>query len=624
MLKISSLFIYMKSTLSFFLVAASFTALYAEDLVTVTVEPTTIRNIGGVTKFQREQYITMHSGPDEIEYTDEDLVYLEDELEISYGRDGGTRSLWRSKTPEDPKRPGFADLDKMREFCAQNKEKMKGNRRFREASTRETIITTHPQLFYAKPDQKGAAWGPKTNEAAAEFDAHFTKEFWDDAGRPKYFEVFNEPFVHAEEIGATIPGYCEQHNVVAKKMKELCPDVLVGGYTAAWPELEERDFEHWNNWQKTFMDLSGEHMDFFSTHIYDGVNVTGDPVNRTGSNSEAILDMIDAYSFIKWGKAKPQVISEYGLIPNAKGEKAKGYSKQRDALMLRSFNGMLSTFMDHPDILIKTVPFIIGKAEWTYVDKIATPENPWPFVMWRKVDGAFVKTELPMFYQFWKGVKGEWRKSASSDPDVRTHVLQDGKRMHVILTNLEEEIRVVDLKGLESIAAEKISIRSMTTHGDAPMLTQKDVSEMPKQLTLQVGENVMLQIDTKEPLATTKTQREYRCFATTYLQEIKANEPVNFTFEKVPTGKGSAVLRLSIGRKQGASLQPSVKVNGKDYMIAKDWSGYDQAGRKSFFGVIEVPIASLEDLKKTNSVELTFPDDGGKVAAAVLQVNREE
>ena len=53
-----------------------------------------------------------------------------------------------------------------------------------------------------------------------------------------------------------------------------------------------------------FMDVAGANMDFFSFHIYDGVNVKGTPRNRTGGNPEAIIDLIDTYSHIQFGAAK--------------------------------------------------------------------------------------------------------------------------------------------------------------------------------------------------------------------------------------------------------------------------------------------------------------------------------
>lgn len=52
---------------------------------------------------------------------------------------------------------------------------------------------------------------------------------------------------------------------------------------------------------KMFMDVAGANMDALSIHLYDGVNQIGQDTRRSGSNMEAVLDLIESYSFQKWG-----------------------------------------------------------------------------------------------------------------------------------------------------------------------------------------------------------------------------------------------------------------------------------------------------------------------------------
>jgi hypothetical protein len=42
-----------------------------------------------------------------------------------------------------------------------------------------------------------------------------------------------------------------------------------------------------------------------------------------------------------------------------------------------------------------------------------------------------------------------------------------------------------------------------------------------------------------------------------------------------------------------------------------------------FYGMVEVEVP-MEALSETSKVSLVYPDDGGRVASAVLQVNRIE
>ena len=68
---------------------------------------------------------------------------------------------------------------------------------------------------------------------------------------------------------------------------------------------------------KMFIDRAGAYMDGFSVHLYDGINVTGTDTKRSGSNSEAVLDMVEAYSYIKFGHVKPLAISELEVLTTA-------------------------------------------------------------------------------------------------------------------------------------------------------------------------------------------------------------------------------------------------------------------------------------------------------------------
>ena len=83
------------------------------------------------------------------------------------------------------------------------------------------------------------------------------------------------------------------------------------------------------------------------------------------------------------------------------------------------------------------------------------------------------------------------------------------------------------------------------------------------------------------------------------------------------------MLRLGIGRERGRSLKPVVRIAGRALTVPDDWVGGDQSGRRNFFGVIEVPVP-MSLVTSAPTVEVLFPDSGGKVASAILQINRLE
>lgn len=597
------------------------------ETVQVDIAPHVVRSIGGVTEFNRDQFITVHESYGSTDLSAEDLYYMEEVLDARYGRDGGFISWQAEEVRADKRDPDMPDARHLIQKAKEYRSSLKGRRRSNSPNMREVVLCTHPELMHAMPGNNYAPWGPRTYEGVAEFSAQLLKHYFSDEARPRYLEVFNEPFVKAKKIGATVEAMSEQHNVVAKRVRELNPDVLVGGYAAAWVEVEDRNFEHWNSWQKTFMDIAGEQMDFWSYHIYDGVNVMGAPRDRTGSNSEAIMDLIDTYSHIKFGVAKPILITEYGKIPTG-NMNSLPYSSERSAGMLYSMNGQHMTFMDHPDRILKAIPFVLGKAEWTYgMTNDWVPGTANPFLLWRKTaEGDFVTTDLTLFYEFWKGVQGQWRATRSNNPDVRVHCLADDNRLFVILANLEHEEKQVNLgfTHQKDMAAKSVRLRVLTTHDDYPLVGERSMDRIPDSITLLPGMGAMLIIDLEKPAIASSVIKEYRVYATDYLKDVVANKAVTFTFRDTPTGSGTATLRISPGRELGKNVLPdSVMLNGHDLEIPNNWAGSDQAGRKNFFGMIEVPVP-MEWVQRSNEVRITYPDTGGKIACAVLQVNCNE
>lgn len=155
------------------------------------------------------------------------------------------------------------------------------------------------------------------------------------------------------------------------------------GYAAAYPAWEDGNFNYWNTRMKMFIDRAGAYMDGFSVHLYDGINVTGTDTKRSGSNSEAVLDMVEAYSYIKFGHVKPLAISEFGGIDNSKPDDS--YDDISSVRSVSSFNHFLFNLMERQDNLFISIPFVSDKAEWhitaannytSYSAALFIPDNP--------------------------------------------------------------------------------------------------------------------------------------------------------------------------------------------------------------------------------------------------------
>jgi hypothetical protein len=137
------------------------------------------------------------------------------------------------------------------------------------------------------------------------------------------------------------------------------------------------------------------------------------------------------------------------------------------------------------------------------------------------------------------------------------------------------------------------------------------------ELTLEPYETVILCYQYEKPIAFENQVISETHYSKAHLVPIQAEQVLSFQFENVPSDAVRASLRMSIGRKPGKSKQPIVKVNGHAVEVPANWPGYDQGNRKDFFGAIPIPLP-VDCLKSTTTVELIFPDDGGRVSSLLL------
>ncbi|MBD0401568.1 T9SS type A sorting domain-containing protein [Flammeovirga sp. EKP202] len=490
--------------------------------------------------------------------------------------------------------------------------------------SRQLVVTDHPAAMIRME---------MNTEEAGQFAAQYFKHFYEDATRPMYYEPVNEPFVHADEYqengkyteAEVRRKTAEYFKEIGKAFDEQGVDTKVIGYSSAWPSMELWDFEHWQTRMKMFMDVAGDYMDGFSTHLYDGINVTGQDTERSGSNADAILDLIETYSYIKWNEIKPHAITEYGGISKGFGDT---YTDIESIQTVRSINHMIFGLMDREDRLMISIPFITGKSPWHWGSNF----EPYGADLWRPVKSSVVNgvpTEFELtakkdFFNLWDNVQGKRVRCSSSNPDVFVQAFVDGKTAYICLNNIDTENQDVALQFVSSMGNfQNVNKRSLKIYqNENPIYNDEDLTEIPSSITIEPHETVVLTytLDREVTFSQKAVRKEY--YSKTYMQEIEANNTMEFDFNDVNelSTEGEARLRMAIGRKHEMSKKPMVKINGVKINALENWKGYDQADREDFFGVIEVPIP-YQLLKANNTVELKFSDEGGTVSSVVLSVN---
>ncbi|GAB5379498.1 MAG: hypothetical protein Alis3KO_28940 [Aliiglaciecola sp.] len=621
---------------------------------------------GDVSTFEREKFITIHASHTENDWytvgtnASEDLIteFVEG-YDVYFGRDTGHMAWQLRNTPEDPERPGFSDINAMqnradseRSFYSNNGDARAISQRRHEHRNRNMIVAAQQHPYWPDGKLTGQGWAFSQQDildeplgtATGEYIGNYVARFFnssvriDTSGQPKprFVEVMNEPLYELFDVAtspANLDTIFEFHNTVANEIRNVQingtnanDNVLIGGYTAAFPDFDKNDFDRWRNRHKRFIDLAGQNMDFLSIHLYDWPAFNGTVQLRTGSNVEATLDLLRQYSSNTLGAPLPLVISEYGTqVHNMLNQP---WSPERDGFVLDAMNGLVMSFLQRPDQILSTIPFVPIKAEWGRTD---VPYN-WRLMRQQKeADGEvgedYVYTDIVKFYQFWKDVEGDRVVSQASDLDIQTVAYKTASTLYLVINNADilSHTARIEVQGLNQNNIANIELRRLyNDQQGTPHLDLAPMSEIPDNIEMPARSSMLVVIEMNQVHEASVTLDEKHYYSPTMTQSISANQQILIPFNGISTSEnGWAVLRLGIAREHDRSLQPNVSLNGQILDVPSDYRGYDQLhngrGRDNFYGVIEIPVP-ITSLGEDCLFSLSFPDAGGIMASATLAV----
>lgn len=606
--------------------------------VSVDINLNVKHTVGGIDSFDRSKFIVIHANSTENEWDGDNFTpdlrdHFLNGYDVFLGRDTGGITWNLNNMEEDPTRAGFADPAKItsKGLNARNNFASKANLHQYEDRKNQVIAgQLHP--FWTGESQKATnkGWKLASPTATGEYMGRYFNAFHGGNGQkqPAWVEVINEPAYEAlggkNDFTNSLQEIADFHVEVADAIRVQNPDLKIGGYTVAFPDFETGNFQRWANRDKLFIDVAGDKMDFWSWHLYDFPAIGGRVDLRSGSNVEATFDMNDHYSMIKLGKTKPYVISEYGAQMHDYSNKQ--WSPYRDWLHLKAQNSQLMSFMERPDQIASAINFVIVKAEWGYNSTKGTPYN---HRLMRKENepssytGKWVYTDMVKFYELWQNVKGTRIDTKSSDLDIQVDAYIDGNKGYIILNNLNFESTTIDLKlfdnNFENISS--ILKRHLTLSGNSPVLEEETLTSAISSVELGAESTMILEYSFENNITIDETSNEVKYYATEYLKPIQASQAITFNINGVNKNStyGEAILRLGVGRDHGSILKPVVKINNTEITVPDDWRGYNQADKKRFFGTLEIPV-SYDVLKENNTVSVEFPDSGGHVSSAIIQV----
>ncbi len=601
---------------------------------TVTVDPTTQRYFGDESTFDRAKFVRFHDLKMEA-----DAEYDKLKRDYNFPSDyiGGRRFYYPIAKCKGGNVP------------ATTKRQYEGVR-----DVYDYVATASPgSLFYDKTLNYAEVDFMPYIKSVSKYVAAALRDEWEYV--PKYLEPFNEPMVHAPDFCKSVKGaekksaiaavqtyVCHYHNELAKAVKSTpeLKNVKMMGYGSAFPEFEANNFGLWDVRFRQFIDIVGDNIDILTFHLYDGSGINNQGGRRSGSNLEAIMDMLQTYSFIRCGAPKQMAITEYGrLVPNrpeweqqsgAKGNAhAEGGPRQKvtesnydpvtNSQAVRSQLHMVTAFMNRQNELEYTIPFTIGKAPLT---AMYCKSSLWV----KQPDGSYEYSNRRFFFEMLKDLQGDNIDVTSSNIDIQTLALADGKELHLMLNNLYDTPCEVALD-IAPVANEitSVSIKTLKVFADKePLCEEKRYKSAPKSISLDYGETAIVTYTYKKSLKYNNMIVRNKYFSKDYLQKIAVGGVNTFKFESLPNVKsGRVILRLGVNREHTLPIEPKqLKVNGVVVKIEGDVvKGYAQESRKQFFGSLEIPVDVALLKEGANVVEVSYGESGGFVTTAILQVD---
>lgn len=185
--------------------------------------------VGDKSEFDRNKYITLHSQLVDSEWPNQKI---QDDFLVNYdvylGRNNGLLPWHASTIKEDANKPGWPDVNEIKSKSAKVITDYAAKTSVHKNEGRNDLMIGGQKGNYPTGNNISTCcgitpWKYTSNEASAEFYAHFIKEAFGTGGttgepKPKYLEVINEPFVHAAEMNTTNTKISEFHSAVAKRV----------------------------------------------------------------------------------------------------------------------------------------------------------------------------------------------------------------------------------------------------------------------------------------------------------------------------------------------------------------------------------------------------------------------
>ena len=534
------------------------------------------------------------------------------------------------KLIESAERPGHADLKFFERYDS-------GGTLRRSADEFQNIdyamcLDEWPDFMSRYPGGRGTPL-VKRFDAAADLAAATVADQIRDAGRTaRWWEVKNESTIKAEwdyHWTKDLDGWsllADFHNRVADRIHASAPEVQVGGPTSAWMQVQVNDFGLYKD-QRTFMDRTRDHLDFYSHHFYEDFGTLGAWERRGDGYKayllgrfEAILDMFHAH-MSGTDNVKPMLITECGSLQPGRGP-------SDEWLRLRSFSAYLTKAMQRPDQLDLIVPFVFLNIHWApksggaAFELVDIADGEAPEVPGEPIAG-YQRRMVLRFFDLWRDFNGR-RLACDIDHDfVDVVAVHQDETVQFAVTNMGGDRLSLDFNTFWDAANVRSATQRRLRYLDGELHYEDAVPRRRgAKIPVSVEETTVITFELAQPLNIESTESLGRHYAaTTAVMSVEQGvEPfvVRVPDAAEPRSVHNAKLVLGVHRDGGLSDPPVASVNGYSVSIEKPWLSEFQ----HLFAPIRVPIDPAW-IQEVNEVTAE-PVEGMTITSVQIEVNRRE
>jgi len=191
-------------------------------------------------------------------------------------------------------------------------------------------LNDYPEFMSVKTVGRGTPLIEHFDDAAELAGAYVADQIKDGGRTATWWEVKNESTIKAEWDYHWNKKYdswalmADFHNRVADAVHRRSPTTKVGGPSSAWMQVQAAGFGLYRK-QTRFMDLTRDHIDFYSHHFYEDFGSLGAWERRKGKYTNYLLGRLEAILDMFWAhmhethNIKPILVTECGSLQPGRG-----------------------------------------------------------------------------------------------------------------------------------------------------------------------------------------------------------------------------------------------------------------------------------------------------------------